>query len=79
MFTSVGNAHIPSAPTADFQRYDTIRLRQINHIMSSENDVKYWLSVPARFLSKKVILLSDSLVLEESISAMTLNYCHLLL
>ncbi len=74
MITSVGNAHIPSAPTADFQRYDTIRLRQINHIMSSENDdVKYWLSVPPRFLSKKAILLSDSLVLEESISAMTLN------
>lgn len=59
MITSVVNAHIPSAPTADFQRYDTINLRQINHVMSSENDVKYWLYVPPKFLSKMTILLLD--------------------
>ncbi len=80
MITSIRNIHIPSTPTAGFQRYNAINLRQINHVIRSENDVKYWLFVPLSFFLKNAILLLDCVchlrIYVSHDTSIAVNFCY---
>lgn len=80
MITSIRNIHIPSTPTAGFQRYNAINLRQINHVIRSENDVKFCLFVPQSFFLKNEILLLDCAChLRNHVShdtSVAVNFCY---
>jgi hypothetical protein len=66
MITRISNIAIRSAHIADFQRYHTINIGEINYMRRSENGVKFWPLVSLSFFRRMLPSFSIVLVMEES-------------
>jgi hypothetical protein len=65
MITRISNIAIRSAHIADFQRYHTINIGEINY-MRSENGAKFWPLVSLSFFRRMLPSFSFVLVMQES-------------